>query len=349
MKKLLSVVLVLVLAISLLGCSSNNSPSEQAPSKQTNQNASEGKDTYKIACVVKDMSDPWFLRYKVGVDQLAQDSGIDCYVKGPSKTDSAEQIQVIETLIEQDIDALCVVPIDPEACKTVLQKAKDKGIVIITHEAEGNDVCDYDLEAFNNEEYGSKMMDKLAEAMGETGPYVTMVAFLSSTSHNQWMDAAVARQEEAYPEMSLVPEKRIECEDNMDMAYNKAKEIIKKYPDIKGFIGASSYDAPGAAKAIDELGMTGKIFAIGTGVPSVSGPYLKSGSNPAVLCWDPALAGQAQVKLAVLCLQDKRDDIKTGLTLEGIAGYDNLVVDGKNIYGHAVLIIDEDNMGDYDF
>ena len=54
--------------------------------------------------------------------------------------------------------------------------------------------------------------------------------------------------------MELIPEERIECEDNMDMAYNKAKEIIKKYPDIKGFIGASSYDPPGAAKAIDELG-----------------------------------------------------------------------------------------------
>lgn len=347
-KKVLSLLLVLVLAVALLGCSPATTPSDQKE-EATKAGVAEGEKNYKVACVVKDMSDPWFIRYKEGVDQLAKESGIDCYVKGPSKTDSAEQIQVIETLIEQDIDALCVVPIDPEACKTVLQKAKDKGIVIITHEAEGNDVCDYDLEAFNNEEYGAKMMDKLAEAMGETGSYVTMVAFLSSTSHNQWMDAAVARQKEAYPDMSLIPEGRIECEDNMDMAYNKAKEIIKKYPDIKGFIGASSYDPPGAAKAIDELGMTGKIFAVGTGVPSVSGPYLESGSNPAVLCWDPALSGQAQVRLAVLCLQGKKDEIKTGLTLEGILGYDDLVVDGKNIYGHAVLIIDKDNMGDYEF
>lgn len=308
----------------------------------------EGEKTYTIATVVKDMSDPWCLRHQEGVDEYAKESGQNCYVKGASKTDSAEQIQVIENLVEQDIDALCVVPIDPEACKPVLQKARDKGIVVITHEAEGFDACDYDLEAFNNTEYGEAMMQKLAEVCGEEGQYVTMVAFLSSTSHNQWMDAAVAYQEEHYPKMSLIDEKRIECEDNMDMAYNKVKELIKKYPGMKGFLGASSYDPPGAAKAIDELGMTGKMFAVGTGVPSVSGPYLQSGSNPYVLCWDPALAGKAMCQLAVMILDGKQDEIKEGLDL-GIEGYESLHVDGTNLSGNAILTIDKDNMGDYNF
>lgn len=303
---------------------------------------------YTIATVVKDMSDPWCLRHQQGVDEYAKESGDNCYVKGPSKTDSAEQIQVIENLIEQDIDALCVVPIDPEACKPALAKAREKGIVVITHEAEGFEECDYDLEAFNNQDYGEKMMDELAAAMGEEGSYVTMVAFLSSYSHNQWMDAAVAHQKEKYPNMELIPEERIECEDNMDMAYNKAKEIIKKYPDIKGFIGASSYDPPGAAKAIDELGMTGKMFSVGTGVPSVSAPYLQSGSNPCVCCWDPALAGKAMCKLATLILDGEGDSIKTGLDL-GIEGYEDVKVDGTNISGNAILVIDKENMEDYKF
>lgn len=303
---------------------------------------------YTIATVVKDMSDPWCLRHQQGVDEYAEESGDNCYVKGPSKTDSAEQIQVIENLIEQDIDALCVVPIDPEACKPALAKAREKGIVVITHEAEGFEECDYDLEAFNNQDYGERMMDELAASMGEEGAYVTMVAFLSSYSHNQWMDAAVAHQKEKYPNMELIPEERIECEDNMDMAYNKAKEIIKKYPDIKGFIGASSYDPPGAAKAIDELGMTGKMFAVGTGVPSVSAPYLQSGSNPCVCCWDPALAGKAMCKLATLILDGEGDSIETGLDL-GIEGYEDIKVDGTNISGNAILVIDKENMEDYKF
>lgn len=335
-QKLMSLLLVPIAAFLFGGFALSSTPAY-----------AEGKD-YTIAVVVKDMSDPWFLRMQEGVDAFADESGVNCYVKGPSKTDSAEQIQVIETLIVQDIDALCVVPIDPEACKPTLKKAMDKGIKVITHEAAGFEMCDYDLEAFNNQEYGEAMMDELAKQMGEEGSYVTMVAFLSSVSHNQWMDAAVAHQQKKYPKMTLIPEKRIECEDNMDMAYNKAKEIIKKYPDIKGFIGASSYDPPGAAKAIDELGMTGKMFAVGTGVPSVSGPYLKSGSNPCVLCWDPAGAGQAMCKLAIMCLDGKQADIKAGLDL-GIDGYNKLNANSKNLSGNAVLVINKDNMDKYQF
>lgn len=362
-KKLLSVLLCIAVTAAMVGCgSSGEEPAAEtaaeAPAQEASadaaqeeapaEEAGEAKESYTIATVVKDMSDPWCLRHQVGVDEYAAQTGHNCYVKGPSKTDSAEQISVLEGLIEQDIDALCVVPIDPEACKPVLTRAREKGIVVITHEAEGFDACDYDLEAFNNQEYGESMMDELAKSMGEEGKYVTMVAFLSSTSHNQWMDAAVAHQKEAYPNMELIPEERIECEDNMDMAYNKVKEIIKKYPDIKGFIGASSYDPPGAAKAIDELGMTGSMFAVGTGVPSVSGPYLESGSNPCVLCWDPALSGKAMCELAVMILNGEADQIQTGLDL-GIEGYNSVNVNGTDISGSAVLIIDKENMADYQF
>ena len=351
-KKLVSMVLCMVMVMTMAtGCGSSqstetNSQTSASDTNESGDNASEGG--YTVATVVKDMSDPWFIRLQQGVDEFAEETGNNAYVKGPSKTDSAEQIQVIENLIAQDIDALCVVPIDPEACRPVLAKAREKGIVVVTHEAEGFDECDYDVEAFSNQEYGERMMDELAAAMGEEGKYVTMVAFLSSVSHNQWMDAAVAHQQEAYPNMELIPEERIECEDNMDTAYNKAKEIIKKYPDIKGFLGASSYDAPGAAKAIDELGMTGQIFAVGTGVPSVSGPYLESGSNPCVLSWDPALSGKVMCHIASMILDGNGDQIQTGYDF-GIDGYNSVTVDGKNISGNAILVINKDNMADYPF
>ena len=94
--------------------------------------------------------------------------------------------------------------------------------------------------------------------------------------------------------------------------------------------------------------MTGKIWAVGTGVPSVSGPYLESGSNPCVVCWDPALSGIAMCKLAVMILDGEGDQIKTGLDL-GVEGYENVTVDGTDIRANAVLAIDKDNMGEYQF
>lgn len=226
-KKLVALSLTLAMLTSvIMGCggsSTETASTENAATENADETTASGGG-YTIATVVKDMSDPWALRHEEGVKEYAAETGNNCYAKGPAKTDSAEQIQVIEQLISQDIDALCVVPIDPEACTPVLQKARDKGIVVITHEAEGFEACDYDLEAFNNKEYGEAMMDELAKAMNYEGKYVTMVAFLSSVSHNDWMDAAVAHQKEAYPNMELIPEERLECEDNMNMAYEKARK-----------------------------------------------------------------------------------------------------------------------------
>ena len=334
MKKRGMVFLLAVLVIYLMACDG---------AKQT-----DGKKTYTIATVVKDMSDPWCLRHEEGVLEFARATGFNCYVKGPPRTDSALQIQVMEELIAQGIDAICIVPIDPEACEPVMRRAREQGIVVISHEAPGMINVDFNIEAFDNQAYGAYMMDELASVMGETGEYVTMVAFLSSVSHNEWMDSAIAHQQARYPNMVLVPERKIECEDNMEMAYEKTKELIKKYPNIKGFLGASSYDPPGAGKAIDELGKTGQIFAVGTSVTSVAEPYLISGSNPAVLCWDPALSGKAQLELAVMILEGRKGDIKAGLNL-GIDGYESLKIDGNMLAGSGWLVITKDNMYQYNF
>ena len=71
-------------------------------------------------------------------------------------------------------------------------------------------------------------MDKLAEQMGYAGKYVTMVSFLTASSHNEWADAAISRQKEKYPDMELIPEEKLESEENQEVAYNRTKEILKK-------------------------------------------------------------------------------------------------------------------------
>ena len=56
--------------------------------------------------------------------------------------------------------------------------------------------------------------------------------------HNEWADGGVKHQKEKYPNMQLLEEEpRVESEDNGDVAYQKAKELFKKYPDLKGYYG----------------------------------------------------------------------------------------------------------------
>lgn len=86
----------------------------------------------------------------------------------------------MEDLIAQDVDAICVVPNDPNALVPTIEKAKEAGIVVVTHEAPGiADSVDLDVEAFVNETFGELFAEKVATAMGGKGKYAGLVGGLT--------------------------------------------------------------------------------------------------------------------------------------------------------------------------
>ncbi len=306
----------------------------------------EGK-VYEIAVVPKDATIGWFKRMDVGVVQYAKDSGMKAYLKGPSKTDAAAQAEVIEDLISAGVDALCVVPIDPVSLEPVLEKALKKGIVVVTHEGATQQNTMYDIEAFDNNQYGAFIMDNLAKAMNYSGKYVTMVGFLTNASHNEWADGGIARQKEKYPKMQLIQaDARVEIQDDPNITYQKAKELFKKYPDLKGIFGTSGHAAPNSAKAIQELGLKGKAFTCGTGLPSQVRRYLKDGTMQYATLWDPADAGYAMCVLAKKILD--KESIATGVNL-GRKGYEKMTLKGKLLIGAGWVTLTKDNVDSFDF
>ena len=365
MKKIIALLLCVVMITCMFaGCS--NDPAAETPTPGTpttdgntsvkrivdaGEAAMKGDSTeWKIAVVCKDSANAWFVRMDAGVQQFAADTGINAYQKGPSSCDAALQVQVIEDVINQGIDALCVVPVDPAACEPVLKEARERGIVVITHEGSTCQNVDFDLEAFDNSGYGAFIMDKLQEAMGGSGIYTTMVAHLTNASQNEWADGAVARQKEAYPGLTLLDAMpRLESENNSEKAYEAAKEILKTYPDITGFVGTSSMDTPGVARAIDELGLKGKVFVVGTGMPNECRELIKDGSLSYITLWDPAEAGYAMCVMARMILEGREVGVGTDL---GLASYNSLAAasaDGKVLTGAGWIAINADNVDNYDF
>ena len=282
--------------------------------------ASAFAEGWEIVVVPKDASNPWFVRMNTGVEEYAAAHPEDTiYQKGTAEIDATLQAQLVDDLVAQGVDAICVVPVDIKSIEPSLKAAREAGIVVIAHEGAALENVDYDIEAFNNELYGAFIMDNLAAAMGGEGLYTTMVADLTNGSHNEWADGGVKRATEAYPNMTLLEsDPRVESHDNGDTAYNVAKELFKKYPDLKGIMGTSSFDAPGVARAIEELGLSGKVFTAGTGMPGDNAELLKSGAVQYLTLWDPALAGQAMVALAQKILAG--EEITAPLDL-GVEGY----------------------------
>ena len=87
-----------------------------------------GDGNYTIAVVPTDATNPWFVRMDTGVNKYASDTGMNVFQKGPAETDATMQAQVIQDLIAQGVDAICVVPVDPGAIEPVLKQAMDAGI-----------------------------------------------------------------------------------------------------------------------------------------------------------------------------------------------------------------------------
>ena len=298
-----------------------------------------------IATVVKIAGIQWFNRMEEGVRKFAEETGHNAFQVGPAQADPQQQAALIEDMIAQGVDALAVVPMSPEALEPVLKRAMDAGIVVITHEAAAQQNTNYDIEAFVNEDFGANLMEQMATCMGGEGEYAVFVGSLTSQTHNQWVDGAIAHQEANYPNMTLVGD-RNETFDDAENAYTKAQEVMRAFPNIKGMQGSASTDVAGIGRAIEERGKEDDTCVFGTSLPSIAGQYLETGAVDGIGFWDPAVAGEAMNKLAVMVMNG--EEVTDGMDL-GLPGYEEVTLDGRVIYGQAWVNVNRDNMADYPF
>ena len=292
------------------------------------------------------MGQAWWDYVQTGVEAWAAETGYDVIYKGPTEVDAAAQVQIMTDLVNQGVDILCFSPNDPTACEAICKQAMDAGIIVISTEAATMSNVNFDVEAFNDAGLGGFLMDELARMMGEEGEYITMVGSMTMESHNNWADAAVARQQEAYPNMTLVSDERVSSESDAERAYQLTKELKQKHPDLKGILGTSSFDAPGAARAIDELGLTGQMFAISVALPSETRDYLKSGVLQAVGLWDPAITAKCMLTLGVEMYNGAVP--ATGMDL-GEVGYESVEITGTLVVGNGALAITPENVDNFTF
>jgi len=337
MKKLLAMMLILMLVASSVVFATG--------AKET----ATKKDQLEIVMVVKLEGVAWFDNMRLGIERFnAEYPDVNAYQVGADTADPAAQVALINDLIAKKVDAILVVPNDPESLVPVLKKANEAGILTFTHEASNQKQVSYDLEAFDNDAYGRHMMDVMAKWMGNEGVWQPFVGFLTSPTHNQWVDGEMAQMKQYYPNL-VVPANREEDQENQQIAYQRTLELLKRSPNLKAIMGSAMSTVPGAAAAIEEKGLIGKVAAFGTCLPSVAGDYLKSGAAQSIHFWVPADAGYATAKLAYMML--KGIPIKEGTDL-GATGYHNITIKTNEfgvpvVYGQAWVDVDKNNLKDW--
>ncbi|WP_343552024.1 autoinducer 2 ABC transporter substrate-binding protein [Pantoea sp.] len=301
-------------------------------------------DEYTMVGIPK-LRSAWFNDYETGLKKAAKDFKIETFQQAPPTADEAQQVGIIRDAITQGANALLVVPNNASSVEPVFKQARAQKIVVITHESVNQPEADYDVEMIENEKFGSYMMDQFAKHAGGKGEFAIYVGSLTVPAHNTWADAAIKQMKAKYPDMKLVSD-RFPVSEDRNASRQKTLELLSTYPDLKGVLAFGSQGGPGAAQALREKGLVGKLTVIGTTSPKESATFLKDGSITESILWSPGEASYAMAYIAKLILDGKRDQIKQGMEIPTLGVP---TITGQNIIFDKPLTVTKDNYSKYDF
>jgi len=351
---LLNLLLVISLAVS---CSpaAPAAPAEEAPAEEpaAEEPAAEepaAEEPLTIAIVHMQEGNPYFEVVGIGAIEAAEELGIELIFTAPASMDAAGQVEIVDSLIAQGVDAIGIAAIDPNAVVPVGQKAMDAGIAFYSWDSpvavEGRQVHS---DAASPEQLGRIQVQLLGEALDYEG----QVAFLSSASVNansnlwiQYSNEELA--EDKYSGMEVVD--TLYGDDDYQLSYNLAQSAYKQYPDLKGFISPTSVGIVAASKFVKDEGLTGEVLVAGLGLPSEMKEYIVDGECIGMALWSPIDQGYLAVYLGKVLAEGTITPGDGETFTAGRMGEKAVVDTGDGnliVYQGDPMVFDQDNIEEW--
>lgn len=251
----------------------------------------------KIALVAKSLGNGFFEAANVGAQEAAKELGdVNVIYTGPTTTTAEAQIEVLNGLIAQGVDAIAISANDPDAVVPVLKKAMQRGIKVVSWDSgvapAGRQIH---LNPSNNALIGETNVKLAADALKALNVEKGEVAILTSTNQNIWIEE-MKKVLPQYPSVNLVTVAY--GDDLSDKSYREAVGLLKSYPDLKVIVSPSSVGIVAAAQAVKDQGKIGKVYVTGLGLPSEMAGAIKSGASKSFAIWNPIDLGYAATYLA---------------------------------------------------
>ena len=189
----------------------------------------------KIALVAKSLGNGFFEAANVGAQQAAKELGdVKVIYTGPTTTTAEAQIDVLNGLIAQGVDAIAISANDPDAVVPVLKKAMQRGIKVVSWDSgvapAGRQIH---LNPSNNALIGETNVKLAADALQalnvEKGEVAVLSATPTSTNQNIWIEE-MKKVLPQYPSVQLVTVAY--GDDLSDKSYREAVGLLKSYPDL---------------------------------------------------------------------------------------------------------------------
>lgn len=254
-------------------------------------------DDMKIALVVKALGIGFFEAAAKGAEEAAAElGGVKIIYTGPTDTTAEGQIEVINSLIAQGVDAIAISANDPDALVPSLKKAMSRGITVISWDsgvaADGRQMH---LNPSSNALIGNTIIKLAADHMPNGGDVAILSASATATNQNIWIEEA-KKVLPNYSGVNLVA--TVYGDDLSDKSYREAQGLMSSYPNLKAIIAPTTVGILAASQAVTDAGKIGEINVTGLGLPSEMAGAVDSGATKSFAIWNPIDLGYSATMLA---------------------------------------------------
>lgn len=250
-----------------------------------------------VVLIPKLVGIPWYNSVKAGIDQANKElPNVKVIWQGPQTDQVDKQIQLIDSLIATKPDVIGVAADDPAAIVPVLKKAEAAGIKIMTWDGDAN-YRQVFVNIVDPEVMGAEFADEMVRQIGPEGDVAIITSNFSATNQVGWIKGIQKRIKEKYPKLNIVT--TLPSQEDQQLAYKAAQDIIKSYPNVKGIFAITTVALPGAAQAVKQAGLVGKVAVVGNTQPNAIRQMIKDGTVKTSVMFNPIDMGYLTLYTAV--------------------------------------------------
>ncbi len=254
-----------------------------------------------IAMMPKAKGDPYFVSCRAGAEEAAQELGVELIWDGPTGLDAAKQNEVVENWITRKVDVIAVAVENRAGISTVLRKARERGIKVLTWDADAEpDARDFFVNQATPEGIGNTLTDEAARLLGGKGEFAIITGALSAANQNEWIAFIKKRMAEKHPGLTLATIRP--SDDDRDKAFAETQTILRVHPKVKLVMAISAPAVPGAAEAVRQAGRK-DVNVIGLSLPNINKPYVHDGYVQTVVLWNTRDLGYLTIHAGMQLLQ----------------------------------------------
>ncbi len=297
----------------------------------------------RVGLVAKSLGNGFFDAVYKGGQEAAQELDVELIFTGPTTPTAEGQIEVLNALIAQRVDAIAVSANDPDALVPTLKRALDRGIKVVSYDsavAQAGRLVH--LAPSSDQLIGETVVALTAElSPGRRGKFAVVSATPTSTNQNSWL-LEMRKALPQHPGLEMVSV--VYGDDVSDKSYRETVALLKQHPDLSVVVSISSVGIVAAARAVQDLGFAGKVKVTGLGLPSELAGYVRSGVVPKFAIWNPIDLGYSTTQVAARLA---RGASPTEPVPTGRMGEVSFAADGVGAMSRP-FIYDAGNVGDFE-